>query len=262
MRSSTSIDLSDANWSRVGRAEIDNQQTVVLHLYEIPDVGEGNQRELAHDAVAGDGIAIKERGHSPVNFGSDFSRIKPLPTDRMSATLFAASSNRCLGDVVRHKVGFNKQALPRREMHVRQLLIHVRPRSNEVPAKKAQFRGPSTTTCFLPASRFTMVVARSSGHSCDLCHPSWMACKKPGMPLLPVEQRSSRDADPGRGSFSLGVQLLLFCFKFTACILAKSNGLSKMRCFIALISSSQRLVPSVDSASDRSASDAAASAGR
>jgi hypothetical protein len=47
----------------------------------------------------------------------------------MSTTLFAASSNRCLGDVLGHKVGFNKKVLHRRQTHARQLLIHLRPRS-------------------------------------------------------------------------------------------------------------------------------------
>jgi hypothetical protein len=41
------------------RPEVGDHTTAVLDRYEIPDVAEGEQRELANDAVAGDSVAIQ-----------------------------------------------------------------------------------------------------------------------------------------------------------------------------------------------------------
>ena len=129
VRSSISIDFSEAICSRVAVPKSTTQRTVGLHRDEVADVAEGDQRELADDAVAGDSVAIKGGRETSFYFGPDCIICHQPCTLIVGATLTEPCSDRCLGRILRYEIGLDKQVLLRCETHARQLLIHLRPRS-------------------------------------------------------------------------------------------------------------------------------------
>ena len=99
VRSSISIDFSEAICSRVAVPKSTTQRTVVLDRNEISDVAEGDQRELADDAVAGDSVAIEGGRETSFYFRPDCIICHQPCTLIVGTTLTEPCSDCCLGRI-------------------------------------------------------------------------------------------------------------------------------------------------------------------